>query len=60
MKIISDGTLKIHPQFEYVFIALKSAQNKGDDPYSLDKTKSAYHDTLDVLRLSLCYMRSKA
>ena len=29
------------------------------DPYALDKTKSAYHDLLDALRLSLCCMYSK-
>ncbi|MGB7635736.1 MAG: hypothetical protein WBL68_18610 [Nitrososphaeraceae archaeon] len=32
MKAISDGLLKVHPQFEDIFVALKSAQNKGDDP----------------------------
>ena len=30
---------------EEVIISLKSAQNKGDDPYALDKTKSTYHAT---------------
>jgi hypothetical protein len=38
---------------EEVIISLKSAQNKGSDPYTLDKTKSAYHDTLDSLRHDL-------
>lgn len=51
---ISKGILKIHPSMEEVIISLKSAQNKGNDPYALDKTKSAYHDLLDALRLSLC------
>lgn len=55
---ISKGILKIHPSYEEVIISLKSAQNKANDPYALDKTKSAYHDTLDALRLSLCGMRS--
>ena len=32
MKAISDGLLKVHPQFEDIFVALKSAQNKGDHP----------------------------
>jgi hypothetical protein len=31
---------------EEVIISLKSAQNKSNDPYALDKSKSAYHDTL--------------
>jgi hypothetical protein len=57
MKCISDGLLKVHPQFEDIFAALKSAQNKGDDPYSLDKTKSSNHDTLDALHLSLACMK---
>jgi hypothetical protein len=59
MKCVNDGTLKIHTSFEDVFVALKSAQNKGDDPYALDKAKSAYHDSLDALRLSLCGMELK-
>lgn len=58
MKSISDGLLKVHPQFEDIFVALKSAQNKGDDPYSLDKTKSSNHDILDALRLSLCSLKN--
>jgi hypothetical protein len=35
---IRKGILKIHPTMEGVIIALKSAQNKGNDPYALDKT----------------------
>jgi|GEM_PF-5342897 hypothetical protein len=29
----------------------KSAQNKGVNPYSLDKSRSARHDSLDALKL---------
>jgi len=45
---------------EEVIISLKSVQNKSNDPYALDKTKSAYHDSLDALQLSLCSLRSKS
>lgn len=54
---ISKGILKIHPKYEDVIIALKSAQNKGDNPYSLDKTRSAQHDTFDALRLAVSCLR---
>jgi hypothetical protein len=56
---ISKGILKIHPKFEEVIIALKSAQNKVDNPYSLDKSRSAYHDSLDALRLALSCMKAR-
>lgn len=35
---------------EHVITDLKLAQNKGDDPWSLDKARSANHDTLNALR----------
>lgn len=44
---------------EKVIISLKSAQDKGDDPYSLDKSKSAYHDSLDVLRVPSVALNSR-
>jgi hypothetical protein len=44
---------------EKVIISLKSAQDKGDNPYSMNKTKSAYHDSLVSIRLVLCCMRQK-
>ena len=53
---IAKGVLRINPRFEEVIIAL-SAQNKGDNPYSMNKTKLVYHDTLDSIRLALCCMR---
>ena len=56
---ISKGILKIHPSMEEIIISLKITQNKENDPYSLDKSKSAYHDSLDVLRLSLCCLKFK-
>ena len=57
---IAKGVLRINLRFEEVIIALKSAQNKGNDPYALDKTKSAYHDTLDALRLLLSCLGQKS
>ena len=59
-KCLSKGVLKIHPKFEDIIIALKSAQNKGNDAYSLDKTCSANHDTLDALRLALCCLKNES
>lgn len=53
------GDTEDSPQFEDVIISLKSAQNKGTDPYALDETKPSYHDTLNSLRLDLCCMRQK-
>ena len=51
--------LRLHPSQEELIVSLKSAQNKGNNPYSLDKNTSAYHDLLDAPRLALCCMRSK-
>jgi hypothetical protein len=48
---ISKLILRIHPKFEEVIISFISAQNKGNDAYSLNKEKLAYHDTLDSSRL---------
>lgn len=56
---VSTNKLMIHPTMEEVIISLKSAKNKLNQPYSLDKTNSAFHDTLDALRLSLCGMELK-
>jgi len=51
--------LGIHPSYEELIVSLKSAKNKPNNPYSLDKNTSAYHDLLDALSSSLCCMRSK-
>jgi hypothetical protein len=45
---------------EQVTIALKSAKNKPNNPYSLDKAMSAYNDHIDALRLSLGCMCFKS
>jgi hypothetical protein len=50
---ISLLTIRIHPQFDEVITALKSAQSKEGDQYSLDKSKSSNNDLLDGLRLAL-------
>jgi hypothetical protein len=55
---ISKNILRLHPSHEELIISLKSAKNKPNNPYSLDKNTSAYHDILDALRLSLCCLRS--
>jgi hypothetical protein len=47
---ISKNILRIRPSYEELIVSLKSAKNKPNNPYSLDKTRSAYHDTLDALR----------
>lgn len=58
---ISKGILKIHPSMEEVIISLKSAKNKPANPYTLDKNAraSAYHYSLDALRLSLSCLKFK-
>ena len=43
----------IHPKFDELITALKSAQSKEGDQYSLDKSKSANNDLTDALRLVL-------
>ena len=54
---VSKNLLRIHPSMEELTVSLKSAKNKPNNPYSLDKDSSAYHDQLDALRLALCCMR---
>ena len=48
---VSKGILKIDHKFEEVIIALKNAQ-KTHDPYSVDKNRSAHHDSLDALMIA--------
>jgi len=46
---ISKGILKIHPKFEEIIIALKSAYGKGNNSYILDEEredKDAEEDNL--------------
>jgi hypothetical protein len=53
-KLIGDNTLRVHPSQKEVITALKSAKSKPNNPYALDKVegRSAFHDTLDALRLA--------
>jgi hypothetical protein len=54
---VSKNILRIHPSYEELIVSLRSAKNKPNNPYSLDKAVSAYNDHIDALRLSLCCMR---
>ncbi len=45
----------MHPDMEDIIIALKSAKNKPNQPYSFDK-RSAFNDSLVALRLFLCLL----
>jgi hypothetical protein len=56
---VSKNLLRVHSTHGQVIIALKSTMNKPNNPYSLDKNTSAYHNILDALRLVLCCMKSK-
>ena len=56
---ISKNLLRIHTAMEELIVSLKSAKNKPNNPYSLDKSKSAFDDSLDALRLALCCMELK-
>jgi hypothetical protein len=56
---ISKNILRIHPSMEELIVSLKSAKNKPNNPYSLDKNTSAHHDTLDALRLTLSCMKER-
>lgn len=57
---IGKNVLRIHPSMQEVIVSLKSAKNRPTNPYSLDNNTSAYHDTLDALRLSLCSLRGSS
>jgi hypothetical protein len=54
VKVLAHRRVRIHPKFDKLITALKSATVK-DDEYSIDKPKSAYNDLLDAFRMaSLC------
>lgn len=53
LSVISKRKLRIHPKFKDIIVALKSAQSKALDQFSLDKSKSVENDLFDALRLSL-------
>lgn len=50
--ILQKHLLRIHPSFDKLIIALRTATSKGDK-YDLDKIRTAHDDVLDALQLSL-------
>lgn len=57
VKIMAHRRVRIHPKFDKLITALKSATTK-DDEYSLDKPKSAFNDLLDSFRMALLCLHS--
>jgi hypothetical protein len=56
---VNTNNLRLHSSMEDIIISLKAAKNKLKQPYSLDKQKSAFDDSLDALRLVLCLYEIK-
>jgi hypothetical protein len=50
-----NGGLVIHPSFNKLIVALRTAVEKGDD--SLDKDATSHCDSFDAFRLSLMRYR---
>lgn len=50
--------VRIHPSFDKLIIALRTASSKGDK-YDLDKEKTSHDDILDAMQLSMLYLRLK-
>jgi hypothetical protein len=57
VKVMAHRRVRIHPKFDKLITALKSATVK-DDEYSIDKPKSAYNDLLDSFRMALLCLHS--
>ena len=57
VKCLAKQRVRIHPKFDKLITALKSATVK-DDEFSLDKGKSAFNDAFDSFRLSLLCLHS--
>lgn len=57
VKVLAHRKVRIHPKFDKLITALKSATVK-DDEYSLNKEKSAFNDLFDSFRLSLLCLHS--
>ena len=57
VKVMAHRRVRIHPKFDKLITALKSATTK-DDEYSIDKPKSAYNDLLDSFRMALLCLHS--
>jgi hypothetical protein len=58
VKILAHHKVRIHPRFDKLITALKSATVK-DDNYSIDKEKSAFSDLLDAFRMCLLSLRAE-
>lgn len=50
--LLQKKLLRIHPQFDKLEVALRTATSKGSK-YDLDKEKTSFDDILDALQLSL-------
>jgi hypothetical protein len=57
VKVMAHRRVRIHPQFDKLITALKSATTK-DDEFTLDKPKSAFNDLFDSFRLALLCLHS--
>jgi hypothetical protein len=51
LEIGNDGGLILHPSFNKLIVALRTAVEKGDG--SLDKDATSFDDCFDAFRLSL-------
>ena len=51
--LLSKRFIKIHPSLQKLIVSLRTAV--VSDGWKLDKQQTSHHDTLDSLRLSLCY-----
>lgn len=54
--LLEKGYLEIHPKFDKLTIALRTAVENGEGV--LDKETTSYNDILDAFRLSMKYFRS--
>jgi hypothetical protein len=55
LEIGNDGGLLLHPSFNKLIVALRSAVEKGEG--TLDKEVTSHSDVLDAFRLSLMRYR---
>jgi hypothetical protein len=58
VKVMAHRRVRIHPKFDKLITALKSATTK-DDEFSLDKPKSAFNDLFDSFRMALLCLHSQ-
>jgi hypothetical protein len=58
VKCLAKQRVRIHPKFDKLITALKSATTK-DDEFSLDKSQSAFSDIFDAFRMCLLCLRAE-